>query len=652
MEKKGEIISKTENGHTLIVGQTRSGKGVNNVIPTEFSWGQSMIVFDPKGEGWGGGEDSKICTSRFRSTFSYTFRFEPENAKGSIHFNPLFSVSRGKDTIAELNNLSIIIIPINENSKDPFWEREARKLLTCLMGYTLYCLPPEKKNLRYVYNAFTGYTSAFDDEVFDELSSRTSDMPYKDSNGIVDENKKKAAINEKLGKLEETQKFLYLFSHRAKAYLKNNKAPEDVLKKYYELLDRDEEKFASFKKEALGYILPDDEDVLQQIINDLDYFADTEKKQFGSVKNTMMSNMIFLSSKDVQEVTSTSDFVFQDFLDGVKDEDGVYHPLSLYIAVSFSSMERLTPLIKIFFEQAIRNLTKHVKTSRYKLLLLIDEFPQLGKMPIIPKALSLTAGYGIELMLVIQSFTQLKTLYGSEEEFTDNCAYQIVLTANDPQNSKKVEEMLGKKTIVQKKVSMTGNYGTAHRSENISSQDVGRSLLTADEIAHIDENEAFMFESNQLPYKFKKIRYYLDDRFTPFYRENNGTGEVMTPPTLEEGNLPHPESPKGIDDQGWLSLVGVERFLLLSDPFLGYKENDITVPESDILLSPERQDEYAPEGKSMEYKDVTEENEKDRQERKGKEDFLNFINNAVEIESKENQTSEEYLLKRKKQKRA
>ena len=46
----GRTLISNDPGHVLIVGPTRSGKGVSFVIPNGLTWGGSMVVLDIKGE--------------------------------------------------------------------------------------------------------------------------------------------------------------------------------------------------------------------------------------------------------------------------------------------------------------------------------------------------------------------------------------------------------------------------------------------------------------------------------------------------------------------------------------------------------------------------------------------------------------------------
>ena len=157
-------------------------------------------------------------------------------------------------------------------------------------------------------------------------------------------------------------------------------------------------------------------------------------------------------------------------MDGVLDDTGKRRPVSLYLCMSLASMQRLIPIMKIFYEQAITLLTRctpeECKRRPYRLLLIFDEFRQMGKMDIVEKALALSAGYGVLCMIAVQSYDQLKTLYQSDALFTDNFAYQVILRVNDPSTCKKVEEMLGQATMKHTKLNSSGNLGNiVHKHE-------------------------------------------------------------------------------------------------------------------------------------------------------------------------------------------
>ena len=519
MTQKGRLISTNKNEHILIVGATRSGKGVSCIIPTEFSWSESMIVFDPKCEGWG-------ITSSFRSQFSYTFKFQPENPHESIHYNPLLSIRRGTNTIPDIQNLCFSLIVQNDNARDPFWDEEGRRLLTAIIGFVIYAESPEKKNLKQVSQFFTNP---------DALPSVSPDSPE--------------------AKLPSIKRRLLEYTKRLNQVLLDSYSNDNFT--------------------------DDDRININHLLREFDYFLGTEERQLSSVISTLTSKLQVIADPNVQAVTEYSDFCFDDFVNGVEDKNGVRHPISLYLCSSLSSIQRLTPIIRIFYEQAITLLTRSTPEEcskrPYRLLLIFDEFRQMGRMDIVERALSLSAGYGVISMIVVQSYEQLKTIYQSEAIFTDNIAHQIILKVSDPNTCKKVEEMLGKSTVQRNTSSFSGQSSQIIlKGTNISSQEYGRSLMTAEEIRTMNDDDMLIISSGSHPYRGKKIRYYLDSRFIPLYKDTKDNPLPL--PSLSD-NLPHPE---GSDPEGWLSLQDTIRKKTKETPKLK-KDHKIT-PIHDVVF--------------------------------------------------------------------
>ena len=541
--REGNVISQRGNAHTLIVGSTRSGKGVSCIIPTEFRWPESLIVLDPKAEGWD-------ISANYRSRFSWTFKFQPEKPDESIHYNPLLSIRRGKLAIPDIQNLAYILIP-DKGGKDPFWDNEARKLFAAVVGYVIYCEEPRNKTLAQVYSIFSN------SEALQQL-------------------KPEEQQDQKGEQMSAVKRYLTLYAGKAKQYIEAGRMPKTVQEVY---ASRDRMNAADRKKaeeDAKKYLTEDDCGTLRRIQQDLEYFAACEDKQLSSVVSTMLSQLQVIADPNVQAVTDRSDFTMDDFMNGVPDETGNRRPMSMYLCVSLSSMQRLVPLINIFYSQAITLLSQDLDRKRkFRLLLIFDEFYQLGRLDVVEKALSLTAGYGILCMIAIQSFDQLKKLYQSEATFIDNFAYQVVLRVNDEQTSQKIERILGQTTLHDKRTSITEKFNdlAPGSSGTTSSTEVGRALMTSEEIRSMGDNECIIIQSGVHPYKGRKIRYYLDRRFRALYIGKNGKN--LPVPILSE-NLPHSgekekdengkEKPYiGVDGEGWNNLLGADSYQVMDD---------------------------------------------------------------------------------------
>lgn len=588
LKKEGEIISRKENEHTLLIGATRSGKGVGFIIPTLFSWNESLIVLDPKPENWS-------ITASFRSKFSFCFKFEPEHPEESIHYNPLLAISRGKETIADIQNLCYIIIQSNAKSNaDPFWDDEGRRLLGAMIGYVIYCEAPENKNLKTVYSLLTKDIDEEDDEeeiveqddalylILENDENLESIFRSREQKKMDYMTEEQANEKKEKDKLSGTKKHLDYLIHKVKAYLdvvRNEQMNEEELLQFEHRAQLDRRGLEELKGKAINKYLEDDIFNLERIEEDLRHFFETDDKTLSNVVSTMSSKLTFMADLNLQAVTDRSDFTMEDFVYGIEDENGERRPVSLYLCISIKSMSRLMPMMKIIFEQSINLLSVQLPKKRnYRLLLLLDEFAQFGKMESILKCLTLSAGFGILCVIVIQSYAQLKDIYGSEVPFIDNCNNRLIMRVEYPETCKSIEQDLGTQTVHRLKIDTSGsaNSMVSHLNESWHSNELGRALMTADEIRKMPFTECLIISGGQPPYKAKKIFYYCDNRYR--WKYLNSKGEVLPPPKLSD-NWPHSEiieekvkakengiviekivktvKPVGIDAMGWQYVVGV-----------------------------------------------------------------------------------------------
>lgn len=479
--KPADVISYHSNKHCIVVGTTRSGKGISCVIPTCLSWNESLVVLDPKGEAWS-------ITAPTRAQFSKTFKFEPENPAESVHYNPILAVRRGLECIPDIQSLGQILLPSGSGgSSGEFWINEARKMFTALVGYIVYCKPLEEKN-------FGTLIRLFSDERVPIEGDRT------------------------------TKAYLKAYADEINAFIANQGISDDNRKELERLKASDSKSDKEELEAALCSNMLTDEDIqsLRLIYNDLISCYNEEDKVLQDVLSTMTSTLTFFSDPQVQEVTKYSDFIFEDTQYGDT-------PISIYMVASSSALVRLAPLFKIMYEQSIAILTRKLRKYNYRLLLLFDEFRQMGKMEIVEKSLSLSAGYGVICMIIVQSYSQLTQIYQHKAVLMDNFAYQVVLNAADPENLKDIEALLGNYTVKKKTTSYSGqSLQTISTGENESYSEMSRALMTADEIRRLSFEEALLIPMGMHPYKLKKIMWFTDSRFTDL------TKKYTRLPKLEE----------------------------------------------------------------------------------------------------------------------
>ena len=113
-------------GHVLIMGPARSGKGTGHVIPTLLGHAGAMLVFDPKHE-------LAAITGRRRAAFGPVHVFDP-TAAHSARFNPLLELRRDGHLIGDCQMAAHMLTHLGHGGRDdPFWDDAAAALLTAVL---------------------------------------------------------------------------------------------------------------------------------------------------------------------------------------------------------------------------------------------------------------------------------------------------------------------------------------------------------------------------------------------------------------------------------------------------------------------------------------------------------------------------------------
>ena len=101
----------------------------------------------------------------------------------------------------------------------------------------------------------------------------------------------------------------------------------------------------------------------------------------------------------------------------IADLTSAERPVSLFLVVPPSDISRTCPLVRLILNQIARRLTETLPessgTSTPRLLLMLDEFPALGRLDFFETSLAFMAGYGVRAFLVAQSLHQIDRAYGA-----------------------------------------------------------------------------------------------------------------------------------------------------------------------------------------------------------------------------------------------
>ena len=191
-------------------------------------------------------------------------------------------------------------------------------------------------------------------------------------------------------------------------------------------------------------------------------------------------------------------------------------PVSLYLVVPPSDLSRTKPLVRLILNQIGRRLTEALpQPGRRKLLLMLDEFPALGRLDFFESALAFMAGYGVRAYLIAQSLNQIEKAYGPTNAILDNCHVRIAFATNDERTAKRISEALGAKTELRSQKNYTGHRLAPWLSHMmVSRQETQRALMTPGEVMQMAPTDEVVMVSGTLPILAKKLRYFEDRNFT------------------------------------------------------------------------------------------------------------------------------------------
>jgi type IV secretion system protein VirD4 len=257
-----------------------------------------------------------------------------------------------------------------------------------------------------------------------------------------------------------------------------------------------------------------------------DILNKAEQEQSGIISSAI-AYLTLYRDPIVARNTAASDFTVRELMN---DE----RPVSLYLVVPPSDKDRLRPLIRLMINQIVRGLTEKMAFKdgrsaagyKHRLLLMLDEFPSLGKLDVFEESLAFIAGYGLKAYLIIQDISQLWTAYGKEESIFSNCHVRVAYAPNKIETAELLSKMTGTATVVKHSHMRSGSVFGSQTNIQSSTQETQRPLLTADEVMRLpaagkdaagnvtEPGDMLIFMAGQTPIYGKQILYFLDPTFS------------------------------------------------------------------------------------------------------------------------------------------
>jgi type IV secretion system protein VirD4 len=289
----------------------------------------------------------------------------------------------------------------------------------------------------------------------------------------------------------------------------------------------DEEGFAHKWRRVIQGRMSGNQPLSDECVRALYDVIDLAPQTTSSIRKTFTSRLDLWANPVLDAATSSSDFDLRKLR---------CEPMSIYLGVAPKDIHRLQPLLNLFFQQAIAlqtdELPEHNPALKHQVLMVLDEFPAIGRIPILAEASGFLPGYNVRTLMIMQTPAQLRQVYGEDGTRTllKTLAGRIYFQPKDMDDAEEISRELGFTTVKVKTHSkpmweLSNGKGARHRS--VSTTEQKRPLMLAQEVRSLGRAKEIVFTEDTPPILCRKIRYYT----IPALR--NRIRKAPTVPTIE-----------------------------------------------------------------------------------------------------------------------
>ncbi|TDE08054.1 type IV secretory system conjugative DNA transfer family protein [Dyadobacter psychrotolerans] len=219
--------------------------------------------------------------------------------------------------------------------------------------------------------------------------------------------------------------------------------------------------------------------------------AKTEENIFG----TILEAINILGDDALRNSLSTSDFDLRTI---------AQKPTAIFICIKHDELRYYAPWVRMFTDFLLKTLTTYYNPNR-KVLVLLDEFAQLGYVNEFKNSPAVLRGYNVTLWPIVQELGQLQSIYKDAwETFISNAAVKHWLGGSMDNTTA---------DYIAKRMPMDIKFVGSNADG--SPREVQTRLMDAEQIMKFD---GIICELNKLasPIKFKKVPYWE----LPFSKDN------------------------------------------------------------------------------------------------------------------------------------
>ena len=229
-----------------------------------------------------------------------------------------------------------------------------------------------------------------------------------------------------------------------------------------------------------------DQKTPQELIS---FIGQTPPKTKMSIVATAKTALESFADPTMCELTQTDNIRFEDLRD-IHSQ----HPTVIFLIVPEDEINNYGFLLNLFYTQIFKFCASQSENVR-PVFFLLDEFANLGRIPNFENTITTLRKRKCSISLIVQDIDQIEGVYGKGGEsviFQSSCQNKLFFSGLGLQSCQFVERILGRETIV-----------VSEERE----QRAGRSLMNADEVRRMEQDEVIFISGNKRPLLLKNTIY-------------------------------------------------------------------------------------------------------------------------------------------------
>jgi len=158
-----------------------------------------------------------------------------------------------------------------------------------------------------------------------------------------------------------------------------------------------------------------------------------------------------------------------------------------------------------------------------RIWIILDELPSLQRLPYLPEAFAEARKFGGCLVAGMQSISQLRKIYGNHaaEEISNLCNTRIFFRDPSFDTAQWASKELGESETEEMKENVSYSESAMRSGISISNQRFQRQIISASEVMHLNDLEAFMRLPECFPVTKVKLKYKVQPKISvPFIYKN------------------------------------------------------------------------------------------------------------------------------------